>query len=131
MSPIKRTRALRLSRHIFPVILLGILSETSQAQDLKPGESLFQVCVACHSTKAGEQGMGPSLAGIFGRQAASQPGFRYSSALKKTGVAWNEQSLNAYLADPQAFAPGNRMPYSGMPDATERTDLIAYLKTLK
>jgi cytochrome c len=76
-------------------------------------------------------GMGPSLAGIVGRQAGTLAGFRYSNAMKKTGATWDAATLNKYLADPQAFAPGNRMPYSGMPEVKDRADLILYLETLK
>ncbi len=114
-----------------PIVIACLSGHGAGAQDLRHGEALFENCVTCHSTKTGEIGMGPSLAGVFGRQAGTQAGFRYSSALKRTGVTWDAETLNRYLADPQAFAPGNRMPYSGMPEDKDRTDLVEYLKTLK
>jgi cytochrome c len=39
--------------------------------------------------------------------------------------------LNAYVANPQKVVPGNIMPFSGVADAKQRADLIAYLDTLK
>jgi cytochrome c len=72
---------------------------------------------------------GPSLAGVLGRKAGTAESFhRYSDALKSADLIWNEDTLNGFLADPQAFLPGNRMTFSGIPDARARADLIAYLK---
>ncbi len=114
-----------------PVVAACLYFSTARSQDLRHGQELFENCVACHSTQPGVMGMGPSLAGIFGRQAGTLAGFRYSNAIKKTGATWDAATLNKYLADPQAFAPGNRMPYSGMPEEKDRADLIRYLETLK
>lgn len=117
---------------------LGILLFTSflianpaYAQDASAGKILFQECAACHSISPGENLTGPSLAGIYGRKAGANDAFRYSGPLKKSGVTWDEASLDAYIANPQGFMPGSRMPYSGMPSKENRLNLIAYLKTLK
>ena len=60
--------------------------------------------------------------------AGTVEGFRrYSPALKGADVVWNEATLDAWIADPQAFLPGNRMVFRGLPDAQARADLIAYL----
>jgi cytochrome c len=53
--------------------------------------------------------------------------FRFSPALKRSGITWTPQTLDAYIADPQQAVPANRMPYAGMPEARDRADLIAYL----
>lgn len=115
-------------------ILLSIfvltLSSIAVAQDANLGKGLFQECAACHSTKPGEVMLGPSLAGVYGRKAGSVEGFRYTNALKKSGVLWDEVTLDAYIADPQAAIPGGRMPYSGMAKPEDRKNLIAYLRTL-
>lgn len=58
-------------------------------------------------------------------------GFRYSNAMKRANITWDEKTLDAYLDDPQKVVPGSVMPFSGIADAQERADLIAYLKTLK
>ena len=72
-------------------------------------------------------GVGPNLHGVIGRKAGEVADFRYSPAMKRSGVTWSERELDAYIAEPQKKIPGNRMPYSGMPEARDRADLIAYL----
>jgi len=99
------------------------------AQDAKHGEKLFEECRACHSVERGVNGVGPSLFGVFGRRAASLEDFRYSPALKRSGITWTPQTLDTYVADPQKAVPANRMPYAGMPEARDRADLILYLQT--
>jgi cytochrome c len=106
------------------------LSSVAIAQDANLGKGLFQECAACHSTKPGEVMLGPSLAGTYGRKAGAVEGFRYTNALKKSGVVWDEVTLDAYIADPQVAIPGGRMPYSGMAKPEDRKNLIAYLRTL-
>jgi len=96
--------------------------------DLARGEMLFKECAACHKLAAGANEVGPSLHGIFSRKAGELPDFRYSPAMKRSGVTWTAESLDKYLADPQAFIPANRMPYAGMANTTDRADLIAYLQ---
>ena len=71
---------------------------------------------------------GPSLHGVFSRKAGELTDFRYSPAMKRSGVSWTPEALDKYLADPQAFIPANRMPYAGMSNAADRADLIAYLQ---
>jgi cytochrome c len=65
---------------------------------------------------------------VFDRKAGELADFRYSPALKRSGITWTEQTLDTFIADPQKMVPANRMPYAGMPDARERADLIAYLQ---
>ena len=95
--------------------------------DAARGEARFQDCAACHKLEAGANNVGPSLHGIFSRKAGELPDFRYSPALKRSGIVWTPQTLDAFLTNPQALVPGNRMPYAGMADAGKRADLIAYL----
>ena len=103
---------------------------TAYAQDAARGQKLFEECAACHSVKPGESGVGPSLAGALGRKAGENPDFRYSPAMRRSGIAWSPSSLNEFIADPQKMVPDNRMPYSGLPDAKSRADLVAYLLTV-
>jgi cytochrome c len=100
----------------------------AKAADAGRGEKLFVECASCHSIEKGVDGVGPSLFGLFQRKAGEVADFRYSPALKRSGITWTAQTLDRYIADPQKSVPGNRMPYSGMPDAGERADLIAYLQ---
>ena len=78
--------------------------------------------------EAGVNSVGPSLHGVFGRKAGDAADFRYSPAIKRSGITWTAQTLDGFIADPQQVVPANRMPYAGMTDAAERADLIAYLQ---
>jgi cytochrome c len=108
----------------FAIVAAG----TANAADVGRGEKLFVECASCHSIERGVDGVGPSLFGLFQRKAGDVTDFRYSPALKRSGITWTAQTLDQYIADPQKSVPGNRMPYSGMPDASARADLIAYLQ---
>jgi cytochrome c2 len=106
---------------------LLLVSNACADGDPARGEARFQECAACHKLDAGANGLGPSLHGIFERKAGELSDFRYSPALRRSGIVWSPQTLEAYLTDPQALVPGNRMPYAGMADPRDRADLIAYL----
>jgi cytochrome c len=96
--------------------------------DSARGERKFDECVACHALEQGKESVGPSLHGVFQRKAGDAADFRYSPALRRSGIVWSAQTLDTFIADPQRTVPGNRMPYAGMPDAADRADLIAYLQ---
>jgi cytochrome c len=96
------------------------------------GRKLFNECAVCHTSKAGDANrVGPNLFGVFGSEAGKVSGFAYSKVMQESGTVWTEETLNAYLENPQAFMRGNRMAYAGLRDAQKRADIIAYLKTLK
>jgi len=96
--------------------------------DAKHGERLFEECRACHTLDRSVDSVGPDLHGVFGRRAATLDDFRYSPALKRSGITWTVETLDGYIADPQKVVPANRMPYAGMPDARDRADLITYMQ---
>jgi cytochrome c len=102
----------------------------ADAGDAAHGEHVFAKCSPCHA-KNNTAGLGPGLLGVVGRQAGSTPGFRYSRAMKTSNIVWDDKSLDAFITAPQKALPGTTMPFSGLPDQQERTDLIAYLETLK
>src|SRR5438128_10590976 len=108
----------------------AILSKAEAAGDAAAGEQVFARCMVCHSPKAGENKIGPSLAGIFGRKSGSAPGYNYSPALKSAGITWDEQELDKYLANPHADVHGTKMVIS-VPNAEDRQNVIAYVNTLK
>ena len=116
-------------------VLIGLihwaaLQVVAATPNLENGRKLFATCAVCHAPNQ-VTSTGPDLRGMFGRKSGSVPGFRYSRALKNTKFIWDEVRLDAYLAEPQVAIPGNAMPFPGLPKATERQDLIAYLKTVK
>jgi cytochrome c len=96
--------------------------------DAARGQTKFGDCAACHRLEAGANNVGPSLHGLFARKAGEIADFRYSPAMKRSGIAWTPETLDKFIADPQALVPGNRMPYAGMASASDRADLIAYLQ---
>ena len=119
-----------VSRRLSAAAILMLASAPAAfAADPQEGAKLFRACAACHSLAPGRHMTGPSLAGIWERKAGMAEGFpRYSEALKSSGVTWNAQTLDAWLADPRAFIPNNRMTFPGIRDAKARADLIAYLQ---
>jgi cytochrome c len=110
------------------IVLLSMHNIAHAQGDPKRGEKLFEDCRACHSVESGVNGVGPSLHGVFGRRAAERDDFRYSPALKRSGITWTAQTMEAFIIDPQKAVPANRMPYAGMPDARDRADLIMYMQ---
>jgi cytochrome c len=96
--------------------------------DIERGELLSLACQACHTLAANEPAMlGPNLHGIFGRVSATASDFQYSPALRAAGVVWTPRALDAWLADPSDFLPGNNMAFTGYNSAGDRRDLIAFL----
>jgi len=96
--------------------------------DAKAGQRVFNQCRACHTLDPGKNRVGPSLAGVFGRKAGTLEGFNFSKAMRESGVVWDEETLDQYLAKPRDFMPGNRMSFAGLRKPEQRADLIAYLK---
>lgn len=87
-------------------------------------------CKACHGDGGKGGPAGPPLKGVAGRRIASTPGFAYSAGLKAKGGVWTDASLDAFLANPSAFAPATRM-FARVAQPADRAAVIAYLKTLK
>ena len=96
--------------------------------DLANGARQFRRCQSCHTLdEGGRHTVGPNLHGIIGAPAASRDGFRYSSQLEAAGLVWDATTLDAWLENPRAVVPGNRMSFVGLRDAEARRDVIAYL----
>lgn len=86
-------------------------------------------CMTCHSfDQGGRQLSGPNLDGILGKQAASQPGYNYSDALKRSGIVWTEEKMDAFIAAPAKVVPGTKMSYAGEADPAKRKTMIEYMK---
>ena len=99
--------------------------------DAAKGETTAAICKACHSFEAGAPSpIGPNLHDVVGRKIASVEGFNYSPALKAhAGEVWSYENLNHWITNPQAFASGTTMAFPGLPDAQQRADVIAFLRT--
>ena len=107
---------------------LALAGQSALAQDAAKGEKLYKKCKACHSLKAGKKKVGPSLAGIFGRTAGTTEGFKFSKAMKESGIVWDDKTMDEFLAKPKKVVPKTRMAFPGMKKEADRANLIAYLK---
>jgi cytochrome c len=87
-----------------------------------------RTCAACHSDKP--DAIGPTLREVYGRRSGSVPDFRYSTAMQRANLTWDEANLREYIKDPQAKVKGNRMPFGGLSNLEDINDIIAYLNTL-
>ncbi|XP_034187201.1 cytochrome c, testis-specific [Osmia lignaria lignaria] len=101
--------------------------------DAENGRQLFvKMCAVCHPiSKDGKHKVGPNLQGIMGRTSGTATGFNYTESMRTKGIVWDEKNLNEYLEFPRQFIPGTRMVFNGIKKAKDRSDLIAYLATLK
>jgi cytochrome c len=89
-------------------------------------------CRTCHSFKPGDNRLGPSLHGVVGRKAGTLEGFAFSPAMKGSGITWDEAALDKFISNPNQVVSGNKIqPFGGVADASERTKIVNYLKTLK
>jgi cytochrome c len=95
-----------------------------------PTAADFSRCAGCHSTQAGQNKIGPSLAGIFGKPSGSVPGYNYSAALKNAHLTWDQQTLDKFLQNPGGVVHGTKM-FTTVPDADTRQRVVAYLKSLQ
>lgn len=98
--------------------------------DADKGARIFSKCKACHKVDDGKNGVGPHLFGVVNRDIASVDGFGYSGALKDLLGNWTPAALNGFLESPKAYANGTKMTFSGLKDADDRANLIAYLGTI-
>lgn len=99
--------------------------------DAAAGKKVWQahLCFACHSFNPGQNGAGPSLAGVWGHKAGQVPGFDFSDALKKANITVDAAFLDKWVQGPQKVVDGTRMVLAKpVKDATDRANLIAYIK---
>ena len=96
--------------------------------DAAHGEAVFNKCKACHAVDQAKNKVGPYLVGVFGRPAGTAEGFKYSQAMKDSGITWDEATIAEYVANPRGYIKGNRMAFAGLKNQQDIADLIAYLK---
>ncbi len=127
--------AIRPIRLFALAALLATPAYASDANgDAANGKELFMAngCQACHGvTQEDNSKVGPNLVGVVGRKAGTtQSLLGPSENLKKYGVTWSAETLDEFLADPNAKVPGTAM-IGMLADPQQRADVIAYLSTLK
>ncbi|MGR3573054.1 c-type cytochrome [Brevirhabdus sp.] len=94
------------------------------------GERVFSKCKACHKLEKGANGVGPYLYGVVGRPIATAEGYNYSDALSGKQGDWTPEHLSAFLTSPKSWAPGTKMGFAGLKNATDRANVIAYLQSV-
>jgi len=125
-----RSGYLRLAGGIGLLVLAG--APLARAADPANGQRLFALrCASCHAVgPSARAGFGPQLNAVFGRRAGGTPDYRYSPAMVKSGIVWNDKNLAAFLDAPGDLVPGTKMRFWGMSDTKQVGDLLAYLRSL-
>lgn len=90
------------------------------------GKKIYKKCTSCHSTTKNK--VGPSLENLFGRTAGTFEGYKYSKAMRESGIVWNEETLKKFLKKPKKYIKGTKMRFSGIRKESQLDGLIAYLK---
>lgn len=124
-TSVTRARAL-----LAGLLAAGLLLSAAASAQQVDGERLFgQRCGTCHSLEPGQNRAGPHLSDVIGRMAGSVEGARYSAAMRESGIAWDSQSLDTFLAAPRQMVPGTSMTV-GIPNAVQRAAIIGYIAGL-
>jgi cytochrome c len=108
------------------------MSTSAHAADADPELAFNNHCRECHSAVKDDNRLGPTLYGVVGRKAGAVATFGgYSPGLRGSGITWTPALLDQWIADPNQVVSGNNMapPFPGVPDAAERKEIIAYLKS--
>jgi len=118
------------------VALMALSGPALAEGDATKGKAAYAKCGICHQVGPGAKTLvGPELNGTVGRKAASVADYPYSPGMKKLGeegFTWTDANLDKWIADPKAMIADSPMAlaFPGIPDAGERADIIAYLKTV-
>jgi cytochrome c len=110
-------------------VAMGGPEDPLAAYNGEPGAEVFRACIACHTLKADEgPRAGPTLAGIFGRRIATQPGYDFSAALKKLDIVWTPETVSKlFEVGPAAYTPGTKMPEQRV-GGEDRAALVKFLE---
>lgn len=112
------------------ILLTACVSTTALAAEPAPA-AFNNHCRTCHSVKAGDNRLGPSLHNIVGAKAGSSPGYAsYSQSLKSSGVTWDDATLDKFIENPEQVVTNNNMkPYKGIDDPAIRQEIVKFLKS--
>ena len=113
----------------------AVPAETATAPTMVAADSApaaFAQCKTCHKVEAdGHSGIGPHLFGVVGANAGTRGDYNYSPALKNSGITWDAENLDAFIASPQRTVSGTKMAFGGVADEAKRKEIVDYLVTLK
>jgi len=122
-----------LASSVLLALALGVppVQSAQGTQGLSVDKNAFNNnCRTCHSPKVGDNRLGPSLVNLIGAKAGTRPGYaNYSQAMKSSGIVWDEQTLDRFIADPEAVVPNNNMkPFRGVSDPAVRKSIIEAMR---
>ena len=106
----------------------GLISAAAHAGDAAAGKKVFKKCKACHYAAKDKNKTGPHLVNLIGREAGTVEGYKYSKAMKSSGIVWDEDTLTAYLRAPKKYLKGTKMVFAGLRKDADIANVIAYLK---
>ncbi len=114
---------------VIAAIAMALTFNVANAADVKKGKKVFKKCKACHTLKAGGKNkVGPNLHGVIDRKAGTAAGFKFSKAMKASGIVWDADMLDSYLTKPKKLVPKTKMAFAGLKKKSDRDNVIAYLK---
>jgi cytochrome c len=117
---------------LLALVFISQALNANAAGDVQAGKAAFARCASCHQVgSSARDGFGPQLNGIFGRQAGASKDYKYSAAMKNSGIVWSEQTLRAFLKAPDDVVPGNKMRFFGIGNDQQIDNLLAYLHTFE
>lgn len=120
-----------MRKFVLAALFVAAMPAASFAADAEAGKKVYNKCKACHQVGEGaKNAAGPNLNAIVGRKAGAVEDYNYSAKLKASDITWDEANLDEWIANPRKKVPGTKMIFMGIRDATDRENLIAYLKTL-
>lgn len=122
----RKTPVHYLAAFVFSLTLFGT---PALAEDVAKGEKVFKRCKACHYADKEKNKTGPYLVNVIGRKAGIIEGYKYSKAMRKSQLVWDEATMTAYLKAPRKFLKGTKMVFAGLKKEADIKNLIAYLKT--
>ena len=97
------------------IFFVFLFLASAQAGDIAKGEKTFKKCAACHLVDKEKNKTGPHLVNLFGREAGSLKSYKkYSKAIKTSGIVWNEETLDGFLAKPKSYLKGTKMAFAGL-----------------